>query len=238
MKKKLYKLGLAVLILGIIYLLVILIGPKIIDKSHNKVREKGPYKVSENAKSIYNSLEFIADMHCDALLWKRNLLKDNDFGQVDIPKMIQSNIGLQAFTIVTKSPKDQNFNSNTGDTDNITSLFFAQGRPTRSLTKRAVLQCEDLFNFAVKSEGKFRVIVNKSDLRKYIEDRISNKQISAGFLGVEGAHALDGKLENVQVLYDNGVRMMAPTHFFDNKLGGSVHGISQGGLTEFGREVI
>ena len=31
---------------------------------------------------------------------------------------------------------------------------------------------------------------------------------------------------------------MAPTHFFDNKLGGSAHGISKEGLTNFGKEVI
>jgi len=31
---------------------------------------------------------------------------------------------------------------------------------------------------------------------------------------------------------------MSPVHFFDNKLGGSAHGVSHGGLTEFGKKVI
>ena len=92
-----------------IYFLVISIVPKIVDKQHNQIRTKPPYVVSAEIQELYNNLSFIADMHCDALLWKRDLLKDNDFGQVDIPKMIKANIGLQAFTIVTKSPKDQNF---------------------------------------------------------------------------------------------------------------------------------
>lgn len=222
----------------LIYFLVISIVPKIVDKQHNQIRINPPYVVSAESQELYDNLNFIADMHCDALLWKRDLLKDNDFGQVDIPKMIKSNIGLQAFTIVTKSPKNQNFDKNTGDTDNISSLFLAQGRPTSSLTKRAILQCNELYGFAERSEGKFRVIVNSEELSNFISDRKKNKQISAGILGVEGAHALDGKIENVQVLFDNGVRMMSAVHFFDNKLGSSAHGVKKEGLTEFGKSVI
>ena len=228
----------ALMILLVIYYLATLIVPKIIDKSHNKIRITGPYQVSDQAQNLYNSLDFIADMHCDALLWKRNLLNDNDYGQVDIPKLLKANVGIQSFTIVTKSPKGQNFDKNTGESDNITALYLVQGRPTNSLTKRAVYQCESLFEFAKKSDSQFRVITSSSGFEEYLSDRKSNKNIAAGFLGVEGAHALDGKLENVQVLFDNGVRMMAPTHFFDNKLGGSAHGVTGNGLSDFGKAVI
>ncbi len=222
----------------LIYYLVTLIVPRIIDKSHNEIRVKGPYKVSDQVQRIYDSFDFVADMHCDALLWKRNLLNDNDFGQVDIPKLLKANVALQAFTIVTKSPKGQYFDKNTGESDNISLLYLVQGRPTNSLTKRAIYQCENLFKFAKRSDSKFRVITSSTEFEKYLSDRKLNKNITAGFLGVEGAHALDGKLENVQVLFDHGVRMMAPTHFFDNKLGGSAHGVSGNGLTAFGKEVI
>lgn len=230
-------------VIGLLVLLVIAvvatqIAPKIVDKQHNKILNQPPYPVSDATQKVYQNLDFIADMHCDALLWKRDLLKDNSFGQVDIPKMLKTNVGIQAFTIVTKSPKGQNFDKNTGESDNITLLYWAQGRPTNSLTKRAVLQCDALFNFAKKSANKFRVITSAKEMQEYLVDRQKNKGITAGFLGVEGAHALDGELKNVQVLYNHGVRMMAATHFFDNKLGGSAHGVSQEGLTEFGSEVI
>ena len=230
--------GFTLIILLVLYFLATLFVPEIIDKSHNTIRNNAPYQVSNEADSIYNSLDFIGDMHCDALLWKRNLLDDNDFGQVDIPKLLKANVALQSFTIVTKSPKGQNFNKNTGESDNITSLYLVQGRPTNSLTQRAIYQCESLFEFAEDSENKFRVITSGTEFKKYLSDRKLNKNITAGFLGVEGAHALDGKLENIQVLFDSGVRMMAPTHFFDNKLGGSAHGVSGDGLTEFGKNVI
>ena len=238
MKKALKIVGFTLIILLVLYFLATLFVPEIIDKSHNTIRNNAPYQVSNEADSIYNSLDFIGDMHCDALLWKRNLLDDNDFGQVDIPKLLKANVALQSFTIVTKSPKGQNFNKNTGESDNITSLYLVQGRPTNSLTQRAIYQCESLFEFAEDSENKFRVITSGTEFKKYLSDRKLNKNITAGFLGVEGAHALDGKLENIQVLFDSGVRMMAPTHFFDNKLGGSAHGVSGDGLTEFGKNVI
>ncbi len=237
--KKLFKIIIIIIIvLLVIYYAVTLIAPKIVDKEHNKIRDKAPYSVSDKANKIYKALDFVADMHCDALLWKRDLLKDNDYGQVDIPKMLKANVGLQTFTIVTKSPKGQNFDKNTGGSDNITSLYLAQGRPTNSLTKRAIYQCEALFDFAKRSDGKFRVITSSKEFKSYLSDKENNKNITAGLLGVEGAHALDGKIENVQLLFNNGVRMMAATHFFDNKLGGSAHGISGEGLTDFGKQVI
>ncbi len=39
-------------------------------------------------------------------------------------------------------------------------------------------------------------------------------------------------------LYEAGFRMAGLTHFFDNELGGSAHGMEKGGLTPFGREVV
>ena len=57
-------------------------------------------------------------------------------------------------------------------------------------------------------------------------------------LGIEGAHCLEGKLNNLDKLYEEGVRLIGPTHFFDNELGGSAHGLSGEGLTEFGQKVI
>ena len=47
----------------------------------------------------------------------------------------------------------------------------------------------------------------------------------------EGAHALEGDLASVDVLFDAGFRMIGFTHFFDNEVGGSAHGLDKGGLT-------
>ncbi len=229
------------LILVVIITAATIIIPKDLDEKFNTVTLQPPYKVSTEAQQLYNSLDFIADMHCDALLWKRDLLKKNVQCSVDIPRMIEANVTLQAFTIVTKAPKNMNFDNNTGETDQITIPYILQRRPISSwfnLTGRALAQCKALHQFEKKSDGKFRVIESSNDLQKYLSDKKENKEITAGFLGIEGMHTLNGKLENVDKLYNAGVRMMAPVHFFDNKLGGSAHGVSKEGLTDFGKQVI
>ena len=59
-----------------------------------------------------------------------------------------------------------------------------------------------------------------------------------GLLATEGAHPLEGDLENIDRLYAAGFRMMGLQHFFDNRLGGSLHGIKKGGLTTFGKDAV
>jgi len=240
--KKSVKITLRVVIsLFIVYYIATVFVPTIVDKKYNPIIQKAPYTVSKDAQQLNDTLNFIADLHCDALLWKRNLLKKNDFGAVDIPRMIASNTALQAFTIVTKAPKNMNFDKNTAETDAITLPFIVEGRPFKSwfnLTQRALVQCAALNHYAKQSNGTFYVIKSKSDLKSYLKKRQKNRKITAGYLGIEGMHALSGKLSNVDVLYNAGVRMMSPVHFFDNKLGGSAHGVSHGGLTDFGKQVI
>ena len=55
---------------------------------------------------------------------------------------------------------------------------------------------------------------------------------------MEGAHAVEDNIDNVEELYHAGIRMMSATHFADNLLGGSAHGVSKAGLTAFGKQVI
>ena len=71
-----------------------------------------------------------------------------------------------------------------------------------------------------------------------LKSREDDSKLIAGLLGTEGSHALDGDLDNIKRLYEAGFRMMSLQHFFDNKLGGSLHGESNTGLTDFGREAV
>ena len=227
---------LAVAALGIFFWVV----PAQVEKSRNVVLNPPPYQASERAVELHKKL-LVADLHADSLLWNRDLLDRGTRGHVDVPRLIEGNVALQAFTIVTKTPRDMNIENNTGDTDNITLLAIAQRWPFktwRSLAERALYQAHRLQETADRSNGKFTVIRTSVELSAYLDRRIQNPQITAGFLGVEGAHALDGNLDNIDRFFDAGIRMMAPTHFFDNDIGGSAHGVEKGGLTEKGRELI
>jgi microsomal dipeptidase-like Zn-dependent dipeptidase len=206
----------------------------------NPVINKPPYRISEKARALHEKL-FVADLHADSLLWNRNLLEKSERGQVDLPRLLEGNVALQSFTVVTKTPRGLNMERNTDETDNIFWLALAQMQPLEnlsSLTKRALWQAAKLHEYAEESNGKLVIIKTKSDLRNFVERRRKNEKIVGGWLGIEGAHALNDNVENVDVLFDAGFRMMSPSHFFDTEMGGSAHGIEKYGLTEKGREMI
>lgn len=229
-------------ILGII-ILVAAIGffffaPKYIDQSMNKTLHKS---ITDSVPKWYDSIPFIADMHCDALLWDRNILKKADHGHVDIPRMLEANEAFQIFSIVSKTPRGINYEKNTAETDQVALLSFAQLRNWHdwfSMKSRALHQCEALHKTAEYSEGTFRVIQTKSDLEQFINDRAKNRSIAAGMLALEGAHCLENDLTNLDTFFNAGVRYIGLTHFFDNEWGGSAHGVDKGGLTEKGKQLI
>ena len=195
--------------------------------------------VSERAKALHQRL-FVADLHADTALWGRDLLKRASRGHVDVPRLVDGGVALQAFTIVTKTPRNLNIEKNTADTDNIQLLAIISRWPPRtwsSLMERALFEASRVTNAAERSDGFFTVIRSAADLDAFEAARAQSKIArTAGFIGVEGAHALEGNLANLDRLYDAGVRMMAPTHFFDTEIGGSAHGTSHDGLTPLGRE--
>ncbi|MET0462341.1 MAG: membrane dipeptidase [Chitinophagaceae bacterium] len=230
------------LIIAVILLvaLIIFFGfvPTFVDKSRNKVVTKN---VQVPPDAWYDSLPFIADLHCDELLWKRNLLKKHDYGHVDLPRLQQANVAFQVFTIVSKTPRDQNYDSNSDKTDNITLLSVAQLRPIQTwfnLKTRALTQCRQLHSYAEKSSGEFRVIESAQQLKQLISDRKSNRQLVGGMLGLEGAHCLDNDVSNLNDFYKAGVRYIGLAHFFDNEWAGSAHGMEKYGLTNAGRQLI
>ncbi|MGJ8610667.1 MAG: dipeptidase, partial [Octadecabacter sp.] len=196
---------------------------------------------SAAAQSLHETLT-IGDWHADPLLWQRDLTQRSDRGHVDVPRLIEGNVALQVFTAVTKSPAGQNVHANDTDAfDNITPLAVGQMWPPRtwnSLVERAIYQAEKLHRFEAASDGQLRVIKTVTDLDQLLADRENGQDIVGGVLGIEGAHALEGDLVNLQRFQDAGHRLIGLHHFFDNELGGSLHGFNNQGLTDFGREVV
>lgn len=231
-----------ILALFVLYWLFTLIAPSFVEKGMNKTTLTKPYNISQQAKELLESLDFVSDLHSDALLWDRDLTKGSDQGHVDFKRMQEGNSALQAFTIVTKSPKGQNFQENSADApDNITLLSIGQGQPVStwfSLMNRALYQCKKLHKAARRFNDEFVVVKSKSDFQELLTRRKTNRNVIGGFLGIEGGHCLEGDIHNLERLYDAGVRMLGPAHFFDNEMGGSAHGIKQGGLTPFGKDVL
>jgi membrane dipeptidase len=213
--------------------------PGKIDRSQNKVVPVA-LNIMPAAQALQATLD-VADMHADSLLWKRDLLERSDRGHIDLPRLIEGHYALQVFSSVTKSPKGQNYDSNGADSDTITSLAVIDLQPPRtwtSLLQRSLWHAEKLQDFAAKSGGQLRLITTPSDIDRLLADRKNGVSVVGGMLSIEGLHDLEGKIENLDVLYAAGFRMAGLTHFFDNDVAGSMHGVGKGGLTPLGRQAV
>jgi microsomal dipeptidase-like Zn-dependent dipeptidase len=234
--KRLVILGVAMVALLSVFFFVV---PAAVERRLNGTRQRPPYSPTPRARAIYDRL-LVADMHADSLLWGRDLL-GRGRGHVDVPRLIDAGVAIQAFTVVSQSPRGLNLERNDDRTDNIFWLALAQGWPPKtwsSLKERAAYQARRLHRTAQLSGGKLTLLWTKKDLESYLERRARDRALTAGFLGIEGAHVLEGDLDNVEMLWRAGYRMVGLVHFFDNELGGSAHGVAKGGLTAFGREVV
>ena len=201
----------------------------------------GPWPApSEQALALHPTLR-IADLHADSLLFGRDLTRRSSRGHVDVPRMQAGNMALQVFSMPTKTPRHMNIEHNDDSTDDILTLAFAKRWPPatwRSLTARVLHLAAQAERVEARSGGAFRLIRTRDDLAGYLAERAENPSLTAGMLSIEGAHALDDDPANVDVVFDAGVRMVSPSHFFDTVFGGSAHGMEQGGLTEVGREMV
>jgi microsomal dipeptidase-like Zn-dependent dipeptidase len=227
-------------LLIVVAVLFFWLAPTKIERAQNPVIPHAPYQISPEALELHQDL-FVADLHSDSLLWNRDLLKRSDVGHVDLPRLQSGNVALQIFSAVTKSPSGLNTVENTADSDDITLLAVVQLWPPAtwsSIYERARYQLAKLKDFSAASDGALQLILSRRDLQSLIDARANGDNTVGAIYLIEGAHPLEGKIENLDRLHEQGLRIIAFTHFFDNELGGSLHGVSKAGLTDFGRQVV
>lgn len=214
--------------------------PALVDRSLNKVKDPPPYELETDTAVFHNQL-FIADLHSDPYLWNRNLSKRHNYGHIDVPRLREGNVALQTVGVATKTPWGLNFDSNPDGRDMLTPLVILQGWPPRtwrSLHQRALYHAQRLHQMIAQSPDDLLLIRTSHDLDTLLARRQQNPEALGFFLGLEGVHALEGDLANLDALHDVGFRLLGLTHFFDNDAGGSAHGVHKGGLTPFGAELI
>ena len=223
------RIGLSLLvILGIV---LIVLRFKILpdfDAKSNRSLNPGLSEVPQAIQNLHDSA-FVADLHADPLLWKRNLRKHLKHGHVDLPRLKQGGVDLQVFGVVTRVPKGTNYRAN-ADTDRLSLLFLASWRfPTTwwSAKARAVAQARELRGLSRGSD--LSLVLNRGDLEQ---------EGLKGLLALEGMHALEGKASALDTLHRAGYRMMGLAHFADNAVAGSAHGLQKHGLTELGKSLI
>ena len=231
-------IALALLALAAIGFFVI--APGRIEAGMNRVDGKPLIAVSAEARALHATLT-IVDLHSDTLMWDRDLTQPSSRGHEDLPRLQAGNVALQVFSSVTKTPRGQNYDANDADTDNITLLAVAQLQPPptwRSLLERSLFHGEKLDRAVAESRGALVKVADDAGLDALLAARTTGKRPVGGLLSIEGLQNLEGDLGNLDRLHAAGFRMAGLTHFFDNDLAGSMHGLKKGGLTAKGRKAI
>lgn len=215
-------------------------APGYVEGSMNVVDGKPLIKVSDEAQALHKTLT-IVDLHSDSLMWNRDINQRAGRAHMDVPRLQDGNVALQLFSSVSKTPKGQNYDGNGADTDNITLLTIAQLQPVKtwsSLVERSLYHAAKLDSAVAASTGSLVAVSTAGHVDGLVALRKGKTKAVGAMLTIEGLQNLEGKAPNLDRLYDAGFRMAGLTHFFDNELGGSMHGLKKGGLTPFGRDIV
>ena len=82
--------------------------------------------------------------------------------------------------------------------------------------------------------AKLRLIAGSADLRS----QLAASDVTGALMAIEGADALEGKLQNLGAFHEQGVRLMTLMHDHDNELGFNQRSAADGPLTPFGVQVV
>jgi len=177
----------------------------------------------EAARALHDELP-VLDLHADTPKLMDKIQYDvfarhktqpqrmNYFGHVDVPRMREGGLAAQFFGMWTVPvPRAGCAASIHRQLDALDEA--AARRPADFVRCRSRAEVE-----RAKTEGKI-----------------------AALAGIEGGHALEGRIANVEVFARRGVRYLGLLHFSANDLGAPAKGLGRDddrGLTPFGREVI
>lgn len=231
------RIGLLLLVLLAAFFTIV---PALFEAASNRVDGEPLAEISVEARALHASLD-IVDLHADSLLWNRDITRRAARGHVDLPRLKQGNVALQVFSSVTQSPWGLNYESNSADSDSIWLLAIAQLQPTESwhsLVARSLYHARRLDAAIARSNERLLPVRRPGDIEALLARRDGKNVPVGAMLSIEGLHDLEGKIANLDRLYDAGFRIAGLTHFFDNALAGSMHGKAKGGLTRFGRAVV
>ena len=213
---------------------------QVVERRRNRVHRRGPYVASPRAVELHRTLT-VVDLHADSLLWGRDLRRRAGYGHLDVPRLVEGGVAIVGFAASTHVPRRANMERNDDRTDDVTLIAVGLRWPRSTWTSRlarALHLASRLREMAAGSAAQLTVIESRTDLDAYLARRAVDPAITAGFLAVEGAQVLEGGVDDLDMVFRAGYRMLSPAHFFDTAYGGSAHGVVKGGLTDAGRQLL
>ncbi|MFZ4986495.1 MAG: dipeptidase [Blastocatellia bacterium] len=237
---------LLILLVGVVALILVALVaavkmlPDLVGEGLNPVKSEEPLVVSDRARALHSTL-FIADLHAETLLWKRDLLARSTWGQVDLPRLGEGNVAWQNFAVVTRTPRGIAPERNEVGPDQVAILALTGLWPTetwRHLPERALYQAELLRDAAVRSSGRLVLIRDRADIENFLARRRTDPKVVAGMLGLVGGYPLGPGAENLDRLYDAGYRMIGLTTAGDESPERYTNFTPEGRLTEAGLALV
>lgn len=201
---------------------------RLVDRALHTVSVAPPYSVAVEVRALHAELP-IVDLLVGTPLFRPNLLARGRHGHVDLPRLIEGGVRVVGFSIATRFPDLRG----TLSSPHFRSLGLPSSRGTSNMVLAEAL-IGRMERWAAESVGRLRLLRTTDDLVWALAER---GRVGC-FLGIQGGHVLDGRLENLVRLRERGLRMLAPAHVMDNELVGSNTGRRGHGLTPFGREVV
>ena len=180
---------------------------------------------SPEAQALHAAYPAI-DLHADTLMWSRwlgyDLLARHEpplpraalGGHVDVPRMIEGGMGAQFFGLVSLP---------------LHARMLGVARVTHE-------QIDALEETIARDPSAIRLVKTAAEI-----EACRKEGSVAALLGIEGAHALEGKLEEIDVFARRGVRYLGLLHFSANEAGAPAYGRGRDdaqGLTPWGRDLV
>ncbi|MEO0079811.1 MAG: dipeptidase [candidate division WOR-3 bacterium] len=171
----------------------------------------------EAEKTDNPSVPIYADLHCDSLnvhlRGQRDITRRSTAGHLDIPRLLEAGVNVQVFAIWP----DPN------------SLRPGQ---YQEFVIRAI---DTLKEICSRHSDKLALALSPQEL-----DRIVASGRIAAIIGVEGGHALEGRLDRLTDWWERGVRLLTITWCNSNELGDSSSDETRpnNGLSRLGRDAV
>ncbi len=188
----------------------------------------------------------IFDGHNDTLLhyYKKPRGKKNSFfeetkeGHIDYPRAKKANFAGGFFAVY--SPNDGfDMEAHRIDTKEGYEFPLSPPRDRQPALEDVIAMASILFKTERESEGKFKVVRTSTELKECIDTGIM-----AAIFHIEGAEAIDTKLDTLELLYQAGLRSLGPVWSRQTQFGSGVpfsfpkHPDSGDGLTLAGKELV
>ncbi|MEL6183877.1 MAG: membrane dipeptidase [Myxococcota bacterium] len=195
---------------------------------------------SPEATALYERLR-VVDLHADSLLWRRDLAVRSGKGLVDIPRHSAHGIAVQVYMAVVEAPSDVTGEAIPEEGDKVRMVAFLDGWPMRtwfSPRKRAFYLADKLKKVERDRPETFKLLLSHEELEDFLSRRESDRKLTAGLLGLEGAHATGWRVDGLDRLHEAGFRSLSLAHYSDTPFAGSSSGEKKSGLTPLGRAAV